>query len=549
MAPDPRWYQDAVIYQIDVETFRDSDGDGIGDLTGVVESLDYLAGVGVTCLWLQPFYPSPERDGGYDVADFYGVSPRFGSLGDVVELTREAASHGIRVIVDLVMQHTSDQHPWFRSAVKDPTSRFRDYYFWTDGAPAPDAAPPAILRLNREDVIWSRHRDAGGYYRHWFYDFEPDLNYFNPAVAKELHKVVAFWLRLGCSGFRVDALPWMIDTTGVADPPGDPYDVVRTMRMVADSLDPSALFVGEADHDLLRAATFFGEGDQVQLIFNFTLAATLFSVLQSCDAGPIARLFAEMPKPPPGCGWATFLRNHDELNLQPLPPEEREVVYDGMAPDPDMHSQWRGIRRRLSPMLEDPRRVRMAWSLLLSLPGTPVIYYGDEIGMGDDQGQDGRDAVRTAMQWSPDRNGGFSTAEAGQLVVPVIDSGPYRYQEVNVVDQLRDPGSLLNWMAQALRIRRTARELGAGSYQPIETSNQRVEAHRVRGEDGELVAIHNLDAEPVRVRVRANFDDLRTVFSPEGEEPELGGGEMELPGYGYAWLRERGIPFPNSSKR
>jgi maltose alpha-D-glucosyltransferase/alpha-amylase len=236
VATDPRWYQDAVIYQMDVETFRDSDGDGVGDLTGVVESLDYLAGVGVTCLWLQPFYPSPERDGGYDVADFYGVSPRYGSLGDVVELTREAADHGIRVIVDLVMQHTSDQHPWFKAAVADPQSRFRDYYCWTDTQPAPADAPAAILRKAQEEVIWSEHPESSGLFRHWFYDFEPDLNYFNPAVEKELHKVVAFWMRLGCSGFRVDALPYMIDTTGVPEPAGDAYDVVRAMRRRADSL-------------------------------------------------------------------------------------------------------------------------------------------------------------------------------------------------------------------------------------------------------------------------------------------------------------------------
>jgi maltose alpha-D-glucosyltransferase/alpha-amylase len=294
--------------------------------------------------------------------------------------------------------------------------------------------------------------------------------------------------------------------------------------------------------------TFFGEGDQVQLIFNFTLAATLFSALQARDAGAIARLYAEMPKPPPGCGWATFLRNHDELNLQPLTSAEREAVYAELAPDPDMHSQWRGIRRRLAPMLQDPRRIRMAWSLLLSLPGTPVIFYGDEIGMGDDQALDDRRAVRTAMQWSPDRNGGFSTADPSQLVVPVIESGPYGYGQVNVLDQQRDPDSLLNWMAQALRIRRTSRELGWGTYETIKTSGPTVEAHRVRGADGELFAIHNLGPDPVQCRVRTDVANLRTLFAPEGEEPEWVGDQVELPGYGYAWLRERGIPLPNASR-
>jgi len=419
------WYKDAIIYSLDVKTFQDADGDGCGDFRGLGERLDYLSSLGVTCLWLLPFYPSPNRDDGYDVMDYYAVDPRLGTLGDFVEFMHKARERGIRVLIDLVVNHTSDQHPWFQAARRSKDSPYRDYYIWSDTLPA--TAHEGMEFPGYQDAVWEWDEVAQAYYFHRFYRYQPDLNISNPAVREEICRVMGFWLELGISGFRVDSAPFLVEMKGAAARPGeDHYDYLREFRDFLNWRRGDAILLAEANVSRDKVCEYFGDDAKVQMLFSFLLNQHLFLALARQEAEPLVRGMRLAPVPPPTGQWANFLRNHDELDLGRLTDEERQEVFRAFAPDPDMQLYERGIRRRLPPMLGgDRRRIEMAYSLLFSLPGTPVLRYGEEIGMGDDLSLPERESVRTAMQWSNEKNAGFSTADPDRLVHRVIVDGPF----------------------------------------------------------------------------------------------------------------------------
>ena len=422
-----RWFKEAVIYCLDVETFQDSNGDGVGDLPGLISRLDYLERLGVTCLWLNPIHPTPNRDDGYDVADFYGVDPRLGNLGDFVELIHQAANRGLRVIIDLVINHTSDKHPWFQAARSGPESPFRDYYVWTEERPKDIAQGMVFPGVQK--ATWTKDRKAKAWYYHRFYDFEPELNAANPRVREEVKKIAAFWLQLGVAGFRLDAAPFVIELTEPDNPnPPKDFDYLRELRELMSWRKGDTLVLAEANAEPAELTEYFGSGDRLPMLFNFLLNQQVFLGMARGEASAVLTGLTMTPAIPKTCQWATFLRNHDEIDLGRLTDYDRNQVFEEFGPEPEMQLYGRGIRRRLAPMLGgDRRRIEMAYSLQFTLPGTPVIRYGEEIGMGDDLSLPERDSVRTPMQWSEGPNGGFSTAKAEDVHRPVIADGEFGY--------------------------------------------------------------------------------------------------------------------------
>src|SRR4051812_8998759 len=414
------WWKNAVIYCLDVETYADSDGDGVGDFRGLIEKVDYLAGLGVTCIWLMPFYPSPNRDDGYDITDFYGVDPRLGSLGDFVEFIRTATDRGIRVILDLVVNHTSDEHPWFvdaRSAVDAPR---RNWYVWRD---EPVDSPASLAFPDKETSNWQRDRRTGKYYLHRFYRFQPDLNIANPAVRDEICRIAAFWLALGVSGFRMDAVPFLLELDGISEHmSGDPKGWLRSLRAFVPRRSGEAMLLGEVNTAMKDLSSYFGgaDGDALHMEFAFLMNQSLWLSLPRGEAEPLEQVISALPIVPHDNAWATFLRNHDELTLDKLTLTQREEVFAAFGPKPDMQMYGHGLRRRTASMLGgDGPRLRMAWSLMFSLPGTPVVFMGDEIGMGEQLKIPDRYAVRVPMHWTGARSGGFSTAKPADLVRPL----------------------------------------------------------------------------------------------------------------------------------
>lgn len=538
------WYKNAVVYALDVESFMDSNGDGLGDFQGLIQRLDYLAGLGVTCLWLLPFYPTPNRDDGYDVADYYGIDPRLGSPGDFVVFMREARQRGIRVLVELVVNHTSSDHPWFQAARRDPESKFRDYYIWVDQVPDPERRGGLVFP-GEQASNWTYDEEAGAYYWHWFYEHQPDLNTGNPEVRDEIKKIMGFWLELGVSGFRMDAAPFLFKRKGLAGTyPDDPQSFLVELRQYLNQRRADAVFLAEADVDTDELTFFLGAGERMHLLFNFFLNNYLFLALARERAAPLRHAVETLPPCPIPCQWANFIRNHDELNLSRLTEEEREDVFEQFAPDPAMRIYGRGIRRRLPPMLRgDRRRLEMTYSLLFSLPGVPVLRYGEEIGMGDDQSLPGRMSVRTPMQWSAAPNAGFSRASPDRLVRPVIRDGEFGYERVNVDAQRNDPGSLLNFIARLIRTRKECPEFGFGETRMVDAGNPRVSAQRSEWWGGVVLAFHNLSGEACSVPIPLEGADPAAVVDLFSDQPyELGtGGEPEvlLGPYGYYWLRLR----------
>lgn len=532
------WWKNAIVYCLDVETYLDSDGDGVGDFRGLTERVDYLAGLGVTCVWLMPFYPSPNRDDGYDITDFYDVDPRLGTLGDFVEFLHAARERGIRVITDLVVNHTSHEHPWFRSARRDPDSPYRDWYVWLDERPDDEQD---VIFPDAEDSNWEWDEAAQRYYLHRFYAEQPDLNVGNPEVVDEIHRIMGFWLQLGVSGFRVDAVPYLIEETAIEEEmPEDPHVLLRDMRRYLDRRRGDAILLGEVNLDPGDRETFFGEtGDEMTGLFNFLLSGALFLALAEEDATTLAGHIRDTPEPPDTCQWFNFIRNHDELNLSRLPADEREAVMDAYARDPDVRIFDRGIRRRMPPMLDgDHERMRLMYSLLLTLPGSPVLWYGEEIGMGDELSLDGRMAVRTPMQWSDGASGGFSTADPDALVRPVVSTERFSPAEVNVLDQRRDQHSLLNWMERALRIRRESPELGWGTSTVLDVDEPAVLLTRIDWEGRTTVVAHNLarDGRTVTVPDAGQYGTLSDVFADRDYEPVDGTGRVPIDGSGFRWL-------------
>ncbi|MFI7520829.1 alpha-amylase family protein [Micromonospora globbae] len=542
-----RWYSEAVVYCLDIDTFADSDGDGVGDIQGLIGRLDYLARLGVTCLWLHPIHPSPNRDDGYDATDFYNVDPRFGTLGDFAELLHQARNRGIRVIIDLVVNHTSDEHPWFQSARSSPDSPYRDWYVWSAEEP-PDRRQGMVFPGEQRET-WSYDRTARAWYYHRFYRFQPDLNMANPAVRAEVKKIMSFWLQLGVSGFRMDAVPFIIELTepGNANSPKD-LDLLTEFRQHVQWRRGDAILLAEANVEPDQLPVYFGDGggsaNRLHMLFDFMLNGRLMLALARQDPEPVIEALRDTPALPVGAQWATFLRNHDEIDLSRLTAEQRNQVYAQFGPDEDMRIYDRGIRRRLAPMLgNDRRRIEMAYALQFSLRGTPVLRYGEEIGMGEDLSLPGRQAIRTPMQWSFKENAGFSTAPPDKLVRPVIDKGEYGYQTVNVTAQRRDPRSLLAWFERMIRTLREAPEIGSGSTTHIDVPMPPgVLAHRADGPTGTMVFLHNLGTEDVEV-------DL-SLLQPEADQPidvlsDRGYGDvgklerLQLAGYGYRWIRLR----------
>jgi trehalose synthase len=536
------WWKTAVIYCLDVETYFDWDGDGAGDLQGLAQRIDYLAELGVTCIWLMPFYPTPDRDDGYDITDFYGVDPRLGNHGDAVEAFRTARDRGIRVIVDLVVNHTSDQHPWFQDARSSRDSRYRDWYVWADEPPDVELAP---VFPDKAPKAWEYDRHTRQYYLHRFYRHQPDLNVTNPEVRDEIEKVMGFWMQLGVSGFRVDAVPFLLETVG--EPSSalpQPHDYLRDLRSLVGRRTGDGILLGEVNLPHEQQLEYFGGevGNELTMQFDFIGMQNLYLSLARQDAAPLISALTSRPKVPDGCQWATFVRNHDELTLDKLSEEERQEVFAAFGPEPRMQIYGRGLVRRLPTMLGgDPRRLRMVYSLMFSLPGTPVLFYGEEIGMGEDLDAEGRSAVRTPMQWTPGPSGGFSTASPEHWPGPVVDGG-YGPEHVNVQDERADPDSLLNFMRLLIARYRSCPELGWGTMEVLEQPHASVFAHRSTWEDGSLVAVHNLGDEAVTVPLKltdvredCHLQDLLQDGTTSVEDD--GTCEVQLEGYGYRWLR------------
>jgi maltose alpha-D-glucosyltransferase/alpha-amylase len=530
-----RWYKNGLIYALSVRTFADSNGDGIGDFPGLTSKLDYLNSLGVTCIWLLPFYPSPWRDEGYDVSDYYGIDPSLGTLGDFVDFVQRAGDRGMRVIVDLVLNHTSDAHPWFQAA-RAGDRNFRDYYVWADRRPSD--AESGVIFPGVQKTTWSYDRKAGRYYFHRFYDFQPDLNIDNPAVREEMRKIIAFWAELGIAGFRVDAAPFVIEPAGARGlHPGPEFAYLHEFRNQLSWRRGDAILLGEANVERDKAEDYFGIGG-MHMLFNFTANQQLWLALAREDARPLVRALKETAGIPASDQWANFLRNHDEIDLGRLAEDERADVFDSFGREPEMQLYGRGIRRRLAPMLAGNRaHIELAFSLLLTLPGTPVIYYGDEIGMGDDLSLPERRSIRTAMQWAPDRNGGFSTALKRDFVAPVVATGPYRYRAINVKDSDHEPGSLLNWLRRALRARRQRPEFGESDWGALTTGDPAVIALQYRTSFGETLAVHNLAGEPRRVKLgdRPAKRSFVEIFANRAYE-ECPRSVIDLDAYGYRWI-------------
>jgi trehalose synthase len=537
------WWKNAVVYCLDVETFMDWNGDGCGDLAGLSQRMDHLADLGVTCLWLMPFYPTAERDDGYDITDFYGVDARLGTHGDLVEVIRTANDRGMRVIADLVVNHTSAQHPWFLSAQESTDALYRDFYVWRSDEP-PDTSGQVVFP-DQEDSIWTRSKKTGEWYLHRFYKEQPDLDVTNPAVRDEIAKVMGFWLQLGLSGFRVDAVPFLLETDGTDDGAfPEPHEYLAALRSLVGRRSGNGILLGEVNLPYDQQLEFFGatDGDELTMQFDFIGMQRMYLSLARADAGPLAEALTSRPALSPDSQWATFVRNHDELTLDKLSEEERAEVFAAFGPEERMQVYGRGLRRRLPPMLGgDPRWVRMVYSLLFSLPGTPVLFYGEEIGMGEELAAEGRLAVRTPMQWTAGPNGGFSTADPDRLPGPVV-SGGFGPEFVNVADQRRDPESLLWFMKLLIRRYRESPELGWGEFRVLEQPHSAVLAHVCTWDDGTLIAVHNLGPEPLRVPLTladCGADHRLQDLLQDGVAPVSESGEVELAlaGYAYRWLR------------
>jgi maltose alpha-D-glucosyltransferase/alpha-amylase len=542
-----RWYRTGAIYSVDVGLFQDSDDDGIGDFQGLIGRLDYLVRLGVTTIWLNPIHPSPRRDGGYDVSDYYGVHARLGSLGDFATLMREADERGIRVMLDLVVNHTSDTHPWFQSARSDPESPFRDWYVWSETEP-PDRFEGMVFP-GVEDETWTYDETARAWYRHRFYRFEPDLNTDNPAVRDEIRKISLFWLRLGISGFRVDAAPFLIEPR-TGEQQQRAYGFLHDLREWLSWHRGDAVMLAEANVSDDELIEYFGDADgsatRFLMVFAFRLNQAMVLALARQDARPIAATLRELPDLPRYGQWATFLRNHDEVDLGRLSDEERAEVFAAFGPEESMQLYGRGIRRRLAPMLGgNRRRLELAYSLQLTMPGTPVIRYGEEIGMGEDLDLPEREAIRTPMQWDDTVSAGFSRADPEQLVAPVIDTGPYSYRRVNVTAQRLDPHGLLTWFERILHALRECGEIGSGDHEIIDAGPEHVLVHRADGRGGSTLFAHNLADRPCTLRLGSQRDpDQRPLSffadSDYGREVDLDA--LDVAGFGYRWIRVRQTP-------
>jgi maltose alpha-D-glucosyltransferase/alpha-amylase len=540
------WYKNAIVYCLSVGTYLDTNADGIGDFQGLQRRLDYLQGLGVTAIWLLPFQPSPGRDDGYDVSDYYGVDPRYGSPGDFVEFTQGCRQRGLRVLIDLVVNHTSNQHPWFQEARKDPKSKYRDWYVWSKKKPR--NANKGMVFPGVQKSTWSYDAVAKAWYFHRFYDFQPDLNTSNPEVQAEILKIMGFWLQLGVAGFRMDAVPFVISAKGPnVRRPVENYDVLRMLREFLTWREGDAIILAEANVIPHVDMNYFGTfGERLQMMFNFEVNQHLFYALASADTRPLIKALQTTKPRPATAQWAQFLRNHDELDLGRLTKKQRDAVFAAFGPEPNMQLYKRGIRRRLAPMMQgDRRRLELAYSLMMTLPGTPVFRYGDEIGMGDNLDLPERNCARTPMQWSNEPQAGFT--ESDQPVLPVISQGPYGFEHVNVAAQKRDPNSLMDWTERMIRMRKEVPEIGWGDFSIIPTGKPEVLAIRYDWRNNSVLFVHNLSAVPTEVEFgsAAKVDgQLVNLLASDHSAPDASGKHcILLEPYGYRWFRIGGLDY------
>ncbi|ONI84779.1 maltose alpha-D-glucosyltransferase [Saccharothrix sp. ALI-22-I] len=540
---EPEWFKRAVFYEVLVRAFADSDGNGTGDLNGLTDKLDYLQWLGVDCLWLPPFYDSPLRDGGYDISDFRTVLPEFGTVQDFVHLLDEAHRRGIRVITDLVLNHTSDAHPWFQASRSDPDGPFGDFYVWSDDdSKYTDAR---IIFVDTETSNWTYDPVRGQFFWHRFFSHQPDLNYENPAVQEAMLDVLRFWLDLGIDGFRLDAVPYLFEEEGTnCENLPRTHEFLKRCRQVVDEEYHDRVLLAEANQWPSDVVAYFGDpavgGDECHMAFHFPLMPRLFMAVRRESRFPITEILAQTPKIPSGTQWGIFLRNHDELTLEMVTDEERDYMYTEYAKDPRMKANI-GIRRRLAPLLENDRnQLELFTAMLLALPGSPVLYYGDEIGMGDNIWLGDRDGVRTPMQWTPDRNAGFSDCDPGRLYLPVIMDSVYGYQALNIETQQRDTSSLLHWTRRMLAVRRAHPAFGLGDHRELPSSNPGVLAFVRQHEDDTVLCLYNLSRNP-----QAVWLDLSAHLGDEMVELTGGApfGAVEAPeqaftvaGHGFYWL-------------
>ena len=538
------WYKNAIIYCLSVGTFIDANGDGVGDFRGLLRRLDYLQGLGITAIWLMPFQPSPHRDDGYDVADYYGVDPRYGTLGDFVEFTQGCRQRGLRVLIDLVVNHTSDQHIWFQQARKDPKSKYRNWYVWSKKKPK--NANKGMVFPGVQKSTWNYDEEAKEWYFHRFYDFQPDLNTTNPEVRAEILKIMGFWLQLGVSGFRMDAVPFVISKKG----PNvlelkESYDMLREFREFLTWREGDAIILAEANVLPRVDMEYFGKaGERLQMMFNFEVNQALFYALATGDNRPLIAALRKTKARPETAQWGQFLRNHDELDLGRLTQKQRQAVFKAFGPEKDMQLYGRGVRRRLAPMLEgDRRRLELANSLLMTLPGTPVVRYGDEIAMGDDLSLPERNCARTPMQWSSEPHGGFTKSD--KPILPVISGGPYGFEHVNVAAQKRDPNSFMDWTERIIRMRKEVPEIGWGDFEILDAHAKEVLAIRYDWRNNSALFVHNFSSIPREVEFSTGIrhsGQLVNLLSNDHSNPAKSGRHrVLLEPYGYRWYRVGGL--------
>jgi len=533
------WWKNAVIYCLDVETFHDSDADGVGDFRGLIDRLDYLAGLGVTCLWLMPFYPSEQHDDGYDITDYFAVDPRLGDLGTFTEFVRTAGAYGLKVVIDLVVNHTSNQHPWFQESRSSPDSPRRNYYVWRDEPP--EDWETTLFFPGKQETNWTFDEQAGQYYLHHFYSHQPDLNVQEPMVRQEIHEILGFWTQQGIAGFRMDAVPYVVDSRGgVEEQTITPHALLQDLRGFLQRRKGDSILLGETNLPPEEVADYLRSEDELQLAFNFHLNQHVFLAFARQDPQPIREALAHLPSVPDAGQWANFLKNHDELTLDQLSPSEREEVFEAFGPEPDMQLFGRGIRRRVPTMLGgDERRIRLAYSLMFSLPGTPVLFYGEEIGMGENLDVEGRLAVRTPMQWLPAEHGGFSCEPDQQFVRP-MPNGERGPQQVNVGDQQQDEGSMLNWMHRLIQRRRETPEIGTGEATEFDTGDPSILALRIAWDDRTVLVLHNFSDHERTADISEALSEAvverRDIWGDRRYEPE-DDASVQLSAYGYRWLR------------
>src|SRR3954469_3032865 len=541
------WYKNAVIYCLNVGTYMDSNADGIGDFQGLMRRLDYLHGLGIDAVWLMPFQKSPCKDDGYDVSDYYAVDPRYGTLGDFVEFTHGAKQRGMRVIIDLVVNHTSNEHPWFQEARRDADSKYRDWYIWSKKKPP--YANQGMVFPGVQKTTWTWDKEARMYYFHRFYDFQPDLNTSNPNVQAEILKIMGFWIQLGVSGFRMDAVPFIISTKGAdVRKPVEQFDMLRSFREFLQWRLGDSIILGEANVLPKTDMQYFGaDGDRMHMMFNFQVNQHLFYALAAADVRPLVDAMNATKPRPATAQWGMFLRNHDELDLGRLTEQQRARVFEKFGPEKNMQLYDRGIRRRLAPMLEgDRRHMELAYSLMFTLPGTPVIRYGDELGMGDNLELPERNCARTPMQWSTEPHAGFTKSE--KPILPVIEKGPYAYEHVNAAIQRRDANSMLNWSERIIRMRKEVPEVGWGDFAILKVRDPAVLAMRYDWRNNSVVVLHNLHEEPREVVIDVGIGELgHRLINLLGDEhskaEESGKHRIVLEGYGYRWYRVGGLDY------